>query len=406
MWFDRDLDDAQNQAQRDRVQRLESFHVRSHGLLLWCIALSFVGVIVWAMTFTIDEVTRASGEVIASSRVQVIQSVDGGVLSNLLVKEGDRVRVGQTLARLDPTRVGASVGEVEARLIGLKAKVIRLRAEVTGASELTFPDQMREGFRDQLDVEQALFKQRSIGLREDLRTMQVAVDLSHKQLSLVEGLMKSGDVSGSEVLRAKRDFNDAQSRLASRKNKFLEDASQELSKAEDEISQNDQVLARRSQERKDSVFTSQVNGIVKNVRVTTVGGVLRAGEEIMQIVPVDDELIIEAKVKPVDIGHIRPGLTANIRIDPFDYTIFGNVEGKVVYVSADTIKDETRKGEEVYYRVHVIPSTHPITTNTGKVLEVLPGMTAQVDIKTGNRSLMDVLLKPIRKTLSESLHER
>src|SRR5690606_37155433 len=146
--------------------------------------------------------------------------------------------------------------------------------------------------------------------------------------------------------------------------------------------------------------------IVKNIRVTTVGGVLRAGEELMQIVPVDDELMIEAKVSTADISLVLPGLDATVRFDTFDYTIFGGVKGTVVFVSASSLKEETSRGVETYYRVRIKPSKTPVTTTTGRTLEILPGMTAQVDIGTGDRSLMDYLLKPLRKTLSESLGER
>jgi len=405
MWFNRfrTEDDA---AVKARVDQLENFHRNRHGLLLTFLLVGFVVFVIWAMIFRIDEVARATGEVIASSRVQVIQSVDGGVLSELAVKEGDRVKPGQLLARLDQTRVGATVGEVDARLFALKAKAIRLRAEVTGAKELVFPSEDREEFREQADVERALFRQRRTGIQEEIRTLQVAVNLAQKELGLVEQLLKSGDVSGSELLRAQKALNEAEARLINRKNKFLEDARIELTKAEDEIAQNEQVLTRRQREQADSVFTAQVTGIVKNVRVTTVGGVLRAGEEIMQIVPVDDDLIVEAKVSPADIAQVRPGLEANIRFDPFDYTVIGSVSGKVIYVSADTLKEETNRGEEIYYRVHVKPVTSPVTSTAGNKLEILPGMTAQVDIRTGDRTLMDYLLKPIRKTLSESFGER
>ncbi|MFT4530995.1 MAG: adhesin transport system membrane fusion protein [Thalassolituus oleivorans] len=399
-------DNEDDPARQRHVERLENFHRRSHSFLLSVLLIGFVGFIAWAMTFRIDEVTRASGEVIASSRVQVIQAVDGGVLSELMVTEGDRVIAGQLLARLDQTRVGAKVGEVEARLFGLKAKAIRLRAEVTGAAKLNFPTETRKALRERQDVERALFKQRRIGFNEEVRTLKVAVRLAKKELELNDQLLKSGDVNGMELIRTKRALNDADARLINRKNTFLEEARIDLSKAEDEIAQNGQVLTRHQQELSDSEFISSVNGIVKNIRVTTVGGVLRAGEEIMQIVPVDDDLIIEAKIKPTDIAYIRPGLVANIRFDPFDFTIFGGVTGKVLYVSADTLKEEKSRGEEVYYRVHVSSSSNPVTTTTGKVLEILPGMTTQVDIRTGDRTLMDYLLKPLRKTLMESFGER
>lgn len=388
------------------VSRLENFHRGRHGTMLGLLLAGLVIFVLWAIFFRIDEVTKATGEVIASSRVQVIQAVDGGVIAELNVKEGDRVKLGQVLARLDQTRFGASVGEIEARLYALKAKATRLRAEVTGAEQPQFKDNLLKQFPETIDVERALFKQRRIGLNEELRTMQVAVQLAKKEQELVDQLYRNGDASGSELLRAQRGMNDADARLVNRKNKFLEDARVELAKVEDDIAQNEQVLTRRQQEKSDSVFVAQVPGIVKNVRVTTVGGVLRAGEEIMQIVPVDDDLLIEAKVSPADIARVHPGLEANIRFDPYDYTIYGAVKAKVVYVSADSLKEDTQRGKDVYYRVHVKSATTPVTSNSGKILAIQPGMTAQLDIRTGDRSLMNFLLKPIRRTASESFGER
>jgi len=386
-----------------RIDRLENFHRENHAWIPLLALLFVTAFIAWAMVFRIDEVTRATGEVIASSRVQIIQAVDGGVLSRLDVKEGDRVTSGQVLAQLDQTRVGATLGESDARLFALKAKAVRLRAEVTDATELKFTD---NSYREQVAVERALFRQRRLGLREEIRTLQVAADLAKKQLTMTERLAASGDVSDSEILRAQRELNDAESRVINRKNKFLEDARIELAKTEDDIAQNEQVLTRHKQEWRDSVFTAQVAGIVKNIRVTTLGGVLRAGEEMMQIVPLDDDLVVEAKVRPADIAHLREGLNATIRLDAFDYTIFGTVPGKVIFVSADTLKDESAKGQDIYYRVRVSMASGALHTSSGKPIELLPGMTAQVDIRTGDRTLMGYLLKPLRKTVAESFGER
>jgi len=389
-----------------RVARLESYHQRHHSLLLTTLLIGLIAFVIWALVFKIDEVARATGEVIASSRVQVIQSVDGGVLSELNVREGDRVSVGQLLARLDQTRVGASVGEVQARLFALKAKAIRLRAEIKQADELRFPDADSAVFAEQMEIERALFKQRRNGLQDDLRTLKVALDLTKKELEIVEQLEKSGDIRSSEIIQAQRAVNEAEAKLINRRNKFYEDVRLELAETEDNISQNEQILARRQQEQADSVFTAKLAGIVKNIRVTTVGGVLRAGEELMQIIPVDDDLMVEAKVIPADIARVHPGLEATIRFDPYDYTIFGGVKSRVTYVSADTLKEDTPQGEEIYYRVYVVPESLPVKTTTDKTLEILPGMTAQIDIRTGDRTLMDYLLKPLRKTLSQSFTER
>lgn len=405
MWSDRFLqdDDARTQA---RIRKLQNSHRGHQGWLLMASLVTVVTFTVWASWFRIDEVARATGEVIASSRVQIIQSVDGGVLEQLLVKEGDRVAPGQLLARLEQTRVGASVGEVEARLFALEARATRLRAEVIGEQRLAFPSDLLARSPETARVEEALFKQRQTGLGEELRTMRVAVSLAQKELRLVEQLYADGDASGSELLRVQRGLNEAEARLVNRRNQFLEEARLELAKAEDDIAQGRQTLTLRKQEQQDSMFTAMVPGIVKNIRVTTVGGVLRPGEELMQIIPVDDDLMIEAKVSTADIARVVPGLEATIRFDTFDYTIFGGVKGEVAYVSADSLKEETSRGMDIYYRVRIKPASYPVTSTTGRVIDVLPGMTAQVDIRTGDRTLMDYLLKPLRKTLSESFGER
>lgn len=391
--------------QQKAIARLENYHKRKYSPVLLMLLLGLLVFIYWASVFRINQVARATGEVIASSRVQIIQAVDGGVLASLNVREGDRVERGQILAQLDQTRMGAAVKEVDARLSALKAKATRLRAEVTEAKELVFSaDVLR--FPELVKVEQALFKQRRLGLAEELRTLTVSVSLAREETDLIESLARSGDVNQSEVIRAARALNEADAKLINRRNQYLEEARIELTKTEDGIAQNIQILTQRQQELEDSVFIALLPGIVKNVRVTTVGGVLRAGEELMQIIPVGDDLIVEAKVRPADIADVQPGLEATIRFDPFDYTIFGAVIGEVVYVSADTLKNETAQGEEIYYRVHISMRTYPVLTTAGKELAILPGMTGQVDIRAGDRTVMEYLLKPLRKTTTEAFGER
>ncbi len=377
----------------------------THSLVLWMLLAGLGVLFVWAFVYRIDQTTRGVGSVISSSRVQVIQAVDGGVLKSLRVKEGDQVKQGQVLAQLDQTRFGASVMELDARLAALKAQSARLKAEVLGESKIVFPLEVKP-FTDLVKVQQALFEQKQQGLNEELRTLDVAVKLAREDAQLVAQLAKSGDVSKSEVIRSKKALNDAEALYFNRKNKYYQDARTELAKVEDDINQNEQVRTQRNQQLTDSVIKTPVDGIVKNVRITTQGGVLRAGDELMQIVPLDDKLIVETRVKPSDIAHLRPGLTAGIRFDAFDYTVFGAVDGTVVYVSADTIKEETKSGEQTYYRVHVETAANPVKTRTGKKLDILPGMTAQVDIRTGDRTVLEYLLKPLRKTLTESMGER
>jgi membrane fusion protein, adhesin transport system len=378
---------------------------KSYSVVLWVLLAGLAALVVWAAVYRVDQTTRGVGSVISSSRVQVIQAVDGGVLKSLKVKEGDQVKHGQVLAQLDQTRFGASVKELDARLASMKAQTARLQAEVLSKTKITFPSEVL-AFPDLVRVQQALFDQKRQGLREELQTLEVAVKLAREDAQLVAQLAKGGDVSRSEVIRSERALNDAEAQLINRRNKYYQDARIELAKMEDDTNQNEQVRTQRNQQLTDSVIRTPVAGIVKNVRITTQGGVLRAGDELMQIVPLDDKLIIETKVKPADIANLRPGLPAAIRFDAFDYTVYGAVDGKLVYVSADTIKEDTKSGEQTYYRVHVETAANPVKSRTGKSLDILPGMTAQVDIRTGNRTVLEYLLKPLRKTLTESMGER
>lgn len=377
----------------------------THSLVLWVLLVAFAALVAWSASYRIDQTTRGMGSVISSSREQVIQVVDGGVLKALHVKEGDRVEQDQVLALLDQTRFEASVRELDARLAALKAQSARLHAEVLGNSTIQFPDEVLN-YPDLVKVQTALFEQKRQGLSEELRTLRVAVELAREDAQIVEQLAKNGDVSRSEVIKSQRVLNDAEAAFFNRKNKYYQDARSELAQVEDDINQNEQIRTQRNQQLTNSVIKTPVDGIVKNVRITTLGGVMRAGEELMQIVPLDDKLIIETKVRPSDIANIRTNLPASIRFDAFDYTIFGAVEGQVTYVSADTIKEQTNNGEQTYYRVHVEIAGTPVKTKTGKQLEILPGMTAQIDIRTGDRTVLEYLLKPLRKTMTESMGER
>ena len=373
--------------------------------VLWVLVAAFFAILVWSYFYRIDQVVRGPGTFIATSRVQVIQAVDGGMITSLKVKEGDRVAQGQVLATLDDGRSLAAVRELDGRLAALYAKAARLKAEIAGADFVKFPAAV-EKFPEIIRVETALFNQRTSGFQEEMRTAAVAVSLAREDAQLVTNLASNGDVSRSDVIRAQKAVNEAEAMMINRRNKYLQEVGTDLTKAGDEIGQNEQVRAQRLQQLENTVLKASVPGIVKNMRLTTAGSVLRAGEELMQIVPVDDDIIVEVKVRPTDIAQLRLGLPANIRVDPYDYTIYGAVAGKVSYVSADTLKEETRAGEQVYYRVHVTTKGAPVVTQTGKEIEILPGMTSQVDIRIGDRTVLEYLLKPLRKTLTESFGER
>lgn len=373
--------------------------------VIWIISVGLIAALLWAAIYEIDEVTRATGSVISSNRVQVIQSVDGGILEKLNVREGDRIKAGQVIAVLEQTRTRAAVSELDAKMAALQGQISRLRAEVAGASSVTFNHEVSR-FPEIVNVQRALFNQKRKALEDELRTLRVTVKLADDELRMMRTLAADGDIGRADLLRAERAFNDAEAQLANRGNKYLQEAQAELAKAEDDLGQAKQVRTQRSRALEDSVFRANMAGTVKNVRVTTLGGVLRPGEELMQIVPADDGLIVEAKVRPSDIALVRVGLPATIRFDAYDYTLFGAVAGTVSHVSADTLKEDSRSGEQTYYRVHVAIARQPVRTQSGKTLDILPGMTAQLDIRTGQRSVLHYLLKPIRRTASESFQER
>ncbi len=381
--------------------------MRLPSLLVWSLAIALAALVAWAHYAVIDESTRASGTVIASSRVQVIQSVDGGVLEQLRVREGDRVRTGDVLAVFDETRTRASFEETQAKLASERASMARLEAELAGTEPRFAPDLKR--FPAVLRVERSLYAERRKALEAELESLADVAKLARDELAMVQRLVASGDASQVELLRARRAATEAESALANRRNKYVQDVSAELAKVREEYEQVEQQLAQKRQQLADGVISSPASGIVKNVKFTTLGGVLRAGDELLSVVPVDDQMIVEAKVLPRDIALIRPGLKATIKFDAYDYTIFGIVDGEVTYVSADTMRDESQRSDSpaaTYYRVHVRTTAPGPVTRTGRRIEVLPGMTAQVDIRTGQRTLLTYLLKPVTKTLTEAFKER
>jgi len=377
------------------------------GLLVWVMLATLVALVAWAHYSIVDETARATGTVIASSREQVIQAVDGGTLGQLPAREGERVREGDVLAVFDDTRTRAALVEIEAKSAALRANIARLEAELSGGKP-AFPKVVQR-FPDVVHAQRELLRGRRTALGEELRALNDVARLAREELAINERLVASGDASQIEVLRARRIATEAQAQLANRRNKYVQDVSAELARAREELGQVEQQETQRRKQLANSVIRAPMGGIVKNVRFTTLGGVLRAGEELMQIVPVEDQMIVEAKVLPKDIAALRRGLPATIRFDAYDYTVFGVVDGEVIYVSADTMREEPQRGDgspTTYYRVHVRTTVPGPVTRTGRRIEVIPGMTGVVDIRTGQRTLLAYLLKPVIKSFSDSFRER
>jgi adhesin transport system membrane fusion protein len=376
-------------------------------LVIWLLVLAAAALVAWAQFSVIDETARASATVIASSRVQVIQAIDGGVLEQLRVHEGDRVREGDVLAVFEETRTRAALQEIEAKRAGLRANLARLEAEL-GEGPAVFPPDVQR-YPTVVRLQEALLRERRAGLAAELRSLTDVARLANDELVITERLILSGDASQIELLRARRSATEAAAALANRRNKYVQDVSTDMTHVREEYEQVEQQAAQRRQQLANVVIRSPMGGIVKNVKFTTLGGVLRAGDELLQVVPVEDQMIVEAKVQPRDIALLRVGLPATIKFDAYDYTVFGIIDGEVTYVSADTIRDESQRPDSAtatYYRVHVRTTAPGPTTRSGRKIDVIPGMTATVDIRTGRRTLLAYLLKPVTKTLSEAFRER
>jgi adhesin transport system membrane fusion protein len=371
-------------------------------LLVSFVTLSLA--VTWAYFAELDQITRASGSVIASSRTQIIQSQDGGTLEEMLVKEGDVVNAGQALARLESTRAESGFLETRAKAAGLAATSARLRAEVFGRAP-QFPPEVKD-YPEFRDNQLALFKKRSDALNEELKAIQEMKVLVEQELDMNLPLMKAGDVSRTEVLRLQRQVVDMQSQMTNKRNKYFQDAQAELNKVDEELASVQQLMAQRKNLLDQTELRAPLRGVVMNVRITTQGGVIRAGEEVMQIVPLEDDLLIEVKLSPADIAFVSTGLNATVKIDAYDYTIYGDLPGKLIFISADTLSENLKQGELPYYRARVRTTGRQFSSRPNANMDILPGMTATIEIKTGRKSVLQYLVKPIVKTISESLGER
>lgn len=372
--------------------------------IVWLALLCIVAFFAWASWARLDQVTRAPGSVIASSRTQIIQSQDGGTIKELLVREGDTVDAGQPLLRFDKDRVEASYLEARAKAAGLAATVARLKAEVLG-TPLVFPPELSD-YPEFRQNQMLLFSKRQAAIREDIDALQGMIALAQKELEMTTPLLKTGDVSQTDVMRLQRQVAELKSQVTNKRNKYFQDAQTELSKAQEDLAGVQQNMVQRKSQLELTELRAPVHGVVKNVRITTLGGVIRPGEEVMQIVPLEDSLIVQAKLSPADIAFVKTGMQARVKIDAYDYTVYGDLAGKLTYISADTLSEDLRQGEQPYYRVQVQTIGRQFSGKPHEQLEIQPGMTATIEIRTGERTVLQYLTKPVTKTLTQSLGER
>ncbi len=413
--------------------------------LLFIIALFFVGFLWWADWATLDEVTRGDGKVIPSSQIQVVQNLEGGIVAGISVREGEVVNKGQILVRIDQTQAAAGYRESRAKYLSLLAAVSRLKAEVDG-TEVVFPVEILDDAPNVATDELALFASGRSGLKADLAILRRQEDqrrqelvelrgrlvrlkesykLVAEELKIIEPLVANGVVSKVELLRLRREANnikgdreatrlaipralaarrEAAQRIEERKISLRTESLRELNQRSAELA----VIAETIASGKDRAFRadvrSPVRGTVKQLLVNTVGGIIRPGQDLVEIVPLEDSLLIEARVRPADIAFLRPGQDATVKITAYDFSIYGGLKAKVENISADTIEDEQQKGE-TFYRIRLRTDRSYLGTEN-EPLPIIPGMTASVDILTGEKTVLDYLLKPVLKVRERALRER
>jgi adhesin transport system membrane fusion protein len=372
--------------------------------VVWVALALFLSFFVWASLQELDQTVRANGQIVPGTHTQVIQSADGGVLEKLMVKEGELVKAGQVLAVLERERANAGVEEGKAKVASLQAALIRARAEAM----MREPDfsSVSSGHKEFVQEQMSLFKQRLAGLQSELESQNEALELAIDELSINEKLMETGDMSRLEFMRSKRQVVEIKSRIRSVQNKYLQDARQEAAKLQDDLSSQVFKLEASKSILDHTQLIAPVSGVVKSLRMNTLGGVLRGGDELMQISPTEVDLLVEVKVMPSDVGMLSLGLPTSVKVDSFDYTIYGALAGKLSYISSDTLAEQGPNGQVTStYKARI--NFDPAQVNPKlNLLDLKPGMTASVDIQTGSRSVLTYLLKPISKAFQGAASQR
>jgi multidrug efflux pump subunit AcrA (membrane-fusion protein) len=326
----------------------------------------------------------------------------------VLVEEGQRVAAGQVLAQLDRSQAEAAFLDTQAKVAALKAALVRLNAEVFGRP-LIFPEEVK-AYPRFVSNQAELFRRRQSALNGEIAALQQSLSLAEQELAVNEPLVATGDIGRVEVIRLQRVIADLSGQISTKRGKYLQDAQAEMTKADEELATQTQVLAERGSVLERTEILAPADGIVKNIQTTTPNAKVRAGDLILELLPTGGELIVEVKLRPADVAAIRVGLPTSIKLDAYDYAIYGALRGRVRYVSPDALSERTGQGEITYYRVQIaIDQAQPEAQNQARAdrrIEIQPGMTCVVDIETGHHTVLSYLTKPITKTLSESMRER
>jgi membrane fusion protein, adhesin transport system len=379
---------------------------RGPSLTIWLIALVVVVFILWSAFAWLEEIVRAPGQIVPSSRPQIIQNLEGGILAELNVVEGDIVEPGQTLARLYGTQYQSAVDDLSDQIASLEIRRLRLEAEAAGTTTFDVPAAWAERVPDIVQSESSLLAARQSEFRTRREGATAVLEQARAELDMMERMLAAEVVPLIEVTRARKDFSDAESKLAEAVTATELDRAGEYAEVQNELASLRQRLKQGQDQLARTVLTAPLRGVVNKVSVTTIGGVVRPGEEIMQIIPLDDELFIEAKVAPGDIASVLVGQQATVKLSAYDYTIYGTLKARVHFVSADTFTDERSRAADgdPHYKVTLSVDAADLTDRQ-RGLQIRPGMQATVELQTGGKTILSYLTKPLYKS-GEALRER
>ena len=389
-------------AHASHIGELDPPH-RSRATLL-VFMLSLIALVYWASVGKIDQVTRAQGQVIAAERTQIIQSPDGGVLTVLHVKEGDSVKAGQLLATLQKERAQAAVSDTRAKVAALRITLARLQAEIF-EKPLQFEPSLLS-YTSYIQNQTELYNKRQRAFKDEVSALTKILALADDELKINRQLEATGDVSRAELLRLERSSADIAAQLTGKRNKYFQDAQAEMTKTQEDLSTQVEQLNDRTSLLEHTELIAPVDGVVNNIKVNTLGGVLRQGDTVMELLPSGNNLIVETKIVPADIGFVNIGQTASVKLDAYDYSIYGGMQGQVNYISPDVLTEETKQGPMTYYRVRIMITGTEFKGDKASQIQVRPGLTASVEIKAMDRTVLSYLTKPLTKTMSMSMGEK
>lgn len=382
---------------QSRTTQLEVPGDARNRIVIWVLALTFAALFFWASKASLDEIVRGPGNVAPASQTQVIQSLEGGILAEVLVSEGEVVEAGDVLARLDETRFAGAFKELESQVIALEAQLWRLERELAREAVLALPEIIAVNAPQVAQSETQLFRARGSDHASRLSSLSEALSLQQEEVNLLEGLAADDLVPEIEVLRARQALSQINADLREIETEYELDRAQKYAETRTELTQLRANLAVREDQLSRTSLTAPTRAIVNTVSITTIGGVVAPGDPILELTPLDDDLRVEVEISPQDIAFVTQDMLVTVKLTAYDYTIYGSLTGRVIHVSSDTFEDETRQNAMPYYRV-IVAVDEQALSKSGDRIEIRPGMVADVELHVGTKTVLEYLLKPLFKT--------